>query len=82
MPPVTVAVKTSSRRVPAVTGIDSPVVIPLEIVPIATAPVRGGASTTEAPAIGAKTLFGVGELYIWAVIVTVLPTRDASAATL
>ena len=82
IPAVTLAENTSSNLVPAVTGITNPVVNPLEITPIATAPVSGGARVTIAPGTGEKTSLGVGELYNWAVIVTVDPTRDTAAAVL
>ncbi|MNI91193.1 hypothetical protein D3C73_1488180 [compost metagenome] len=62
MPAVTSAENTSSSLVPAVTGMDKPSVIPLLVVPIATRPVSGGASVTEAPGTAVKILFGVVEL--------------------
>lgn len=50
-----------SSLVCGVTGIFSPVVIPLLIVPIARIPANDGASVTTAPGIGEKTLFGVAD---------------------
>jgi len=82
IPAVTLAESTNISRVPAVTGIESPVVKPLETVPMLTSPLNGGARVTVAPGTGAKLSFGVGELYSCAVIVTVLPTRAAATATL
>ena len=58
-PAVTSAEKTIRIRSPVATGIDRPVVTPLEVVPIATIPVRAGASVTMAPGIGVKTSSGV-----------------------
>lgn len=74
-PAVTAAENTNSNRVPAVTGIFRPVVIPLLVAPIATIPVRGGANVTLAPAIGENTLSGVVDSYNCAVIDTVEPTN-------
>lgn len=59
-----------------------PVVNPLEIVPIATMPVRGGAKVTTAPGTAVKVLFGAVEAYNWAVIVTVEPTSACAAVVL
>lgn len=65
-----------------VTGIDNPVTIPLEIVPIAITPVNAGASVTAVPGIGVKVLSGVADSYNSAVIVTVVPTRDNAVVVL
>lgn len=62
MPAVTLAENTSSSLVPAVTGMDKPDVMPLLVAPMATMPVNGGASVTEAPGTAVKILFGVVEL--------------------
>ncbi|MDF2567912.1 MAG: mucin 17-like protein, partial [Oscillospiraceae bacterium] len=80
--PAAVAVNTIKSRVSAVTGIASPVVSPLLIVPIATTPVSGGANVTIAPGIGANVLSGVVELYSCAVRVTVVPTRANATVVL
>jgi hypothetical protein len=79
--PVAVEEKTINKRVSGVTGIDSPVVRPLETLPIAIIPVNAGANVTTAPGIGVNKLSGVGELYNCAVTVTVDPVR-ANAAVL
>ena len=57
--PAAVAVNTTNSRVPAVTGMDRPVVSPLEMVPILTTPVRLGATVVLAPGIGVTMLSGV-----------------------
>ena len=62
IPSVTLAEKTSINLVPADTGILSPVVTPLEVVPMVTRPLSGGASVTEAPGTGANISLGVVEL--------------------
>ena len=53
---------TSNRRSCAFTGMFKPVVIPLVIVPNETTPDSAGASVTNAPGTGEKTLFGVVDL--------------------
>lgn len=63
--PPPVALATSRSRVCSVTGILSPVVIPLKIFPIPME--EGMVILTRAPATGEKILFGVVELYICAV---------------
>lgn len=70
--PVLVIENTNNNLVCEVTGILNPVIIPLEILPIATIPVNAGANVTAVPAIGENILSGVTELYNCAVIVTVL----------
>lgn len=80
--PSAVAENTSSNRVSAVTGMASPVVIPLLIVPRAKTPVNGGAKVTSAPGTAVKVLSGVGELNNCAVRVTVVPTRVKAAVVL
>ena len=45
-------------------------------------PVRAGAKVTTAPGTATKLLFGVADLYNWAVIVIVLPTRLKAAVVL
>ena len=62
MPPVTAEENTIIKRVPAVTGIARPVIIPLKSVPTDTNPVREGARVTVVPATGAKLSSGVVEL--------------------
>ena len=61
--PADIAENTIKSRVCAVTGIASPVTIPLLTVPTATGPVSAGASVTAAPATGVKVLLGVGDEY-------------------
>lgn len=73
--PEAVAKNTISNLVCEVTGIDSPVVIALIVVPFRTVPVRDGLNITVAPGIKVKVLFGVLELYNCAVMVTVVPVR-------
>ena len=58
MPSVTSAENTSSRRVVAETGMFKPVIKPLLMVPMLTAPVRSGNRLTEAPTMGVKILLG------------------------
>jgi len=79
---VTAGVKTSNKRVPAVTGIDRPVVIPLKTAPNVTNPVSDGAKVTVAPGTAVKVLLGVAELYNWAVTVIVEPIKVKAPATL
>ena len=50
---------TSRSSVPAVTGIERPLVSPLDRLPMEITPVSAGARVTTAPAIGEKILFGV-----------------------
>ena len=57
--PEAVVENTSKSRVPAVTGMERPLVSPLDRLPMEITPVRAGASVTIAPAIGEKILFGV-----------------------
>lgn len=83
MPAVTSAENTMSNRVPAVTGIARPVVMPLAVVPTVITPATGGASVTVAPATGVKmSLGGGGLLYSCAVMVTVVPMRLTAAPML
>lgn len=56
--PAAVAVNTSSSLVWFVTAIDSPVVVPEDMVPIAITPLIAGASATVAPGTAVKELFG------------------------
>ena len=49
---------TSSSLVWFVTAIDSPVVVPEDMVPIAITPLIAGASATVAPGTAVKELFG------------------------
>ena len=58
-PAVTSAENNKSNLVPAVTGMFSPVVIPLLILPIEITPVREGDSVTTAPGTATKVLLGV-----------------------
>ena len=58
-PAVTSAENNKSNLVPAVTGMFSPVVTPLMILPIEIAPVREGDSVTTAPGTSTKVLLGV-----------------------
>ena len=64
--PVAVAEKTSSRRVPIVTGMVRPLTAALIVVPMEMAPVREPMLTT-APAIGVNRSEGPVLWYIWAV---------------
>lgn len=80
--PVAVAVKTKSKRVWFVTDIESPVTVPEDMVPRASMPVSDGDNVTTAPGTAVKLLFGVEELYNWAVIVMVLPRRLNAAVVL
>ena len=80
--PVAVDENTINRRVPAVTGMDNPVLMPLLVVPIPNIPVKAGANVTVAPTTGEKVLSGTVELYNCAVIVTVEPTRASAAVVL
>ena len=82
IPAVTDAENTSMRRVPAVTGIERPVVIPLLVVPMATNPVSAGANVTSAPATGENVLLNAGAENNCAVTVTVEPTRVAATERL
>ena len=50
---------TNKSLVPAVTGMESPLVSPLDKLPMEITPVSAGARVTTAPAIGEKILFGV-----------------------
>ena len=81
-PAVTVAEKTINKRVCDVTGILSPVVMPLLIVPRAKTPVKGGANVTKAPGTAVKLLSGVGALNSWPVMVIVAPTNVNAAVVL
>lgn len=54
---------TIIKRVPAIIGMDRPVLMPELIVPMLISPARGGAKVTAVPAIGRNTLLGVAELY-------------------
>lgn len=82
IPAVTAAENTSNKRVPAVTGMASPLVIPELVLPRLMIPVRGGARVTAAPGIGVKVLSGAVDRYSWAVSVTSDPTRAAGTPTL
>lgn len=81
-PAVTVAENTINKRVCAVTGMLSPVVMPLLIVPRAIIPVKEGANVTKAPGTAVKLLSGVGALNSWAVMVIVEPTKVTAAVVL
>lgn len=59
-----------------------PVVMPDATVPIASTPVKAGASVTVAPGMAVNVLSGVGELYSCAVIVMVDPRRFNAAVVL
>ena len=50
---------TSKSLVLAVTGMEGPLVSPLDKLPMEITPVSAGARVTTAPAIGEKILFGV-----------------------
>jgi hypothetical protein len=82
IPAVTVAEKTISNRSLAATGILSPVVNPLEIVPNAIMPVNAGAKVTIAPGTAVKLLSGVVDRNNCAVIVIVDPTKLSAAVVL
>lgn len=82
IPAVTDAENTISRRSPADTGILSPVVTPLDIVPSAKMPVSGGAKVTNAPGTAVKELLGVVDRNNCAVKVTVDPTKLSPAVVL
>lgn len=82
IPAVTDAEKTISSRSPAATGILSPVVNPLDIVPNAKTPVSVGAKITTAPGTAVKELLGVVDWYSCAVMVTVDPTKLSPAVVL
>ncbi len=56
---MTPAENIKSNLVPAVTGMFSPVVTPLLILPIETNPEREGDSVTTAPGTATKMLLGV-----------------------
>ena len=60
--PEAVAVKTNSSRVWLVTGMERPVTVPKDKVPIARIPVSAGAKVTTAPGTAVKVLLGVAEL--------------------
>lgn len=79
--PVAVAENTNKRRSPAVTGMESPVAVPLEIVPRARTPVRSGVNVTIAPGITVNVFVGVGpaERKTCAEMVMLEPTRDKAA---
>lgn len=59
--PLAVEHTTINKRVCAVTGIESPVVIPFVGDPVAMMPVYTGAIVTVAPGTGEKTLSGVAD---------------------
>ena len=80
--PEAVAENTINNLVPCVTGIESPVRFPLEIVPNANTPVSDGVNVTSVPAIGVKVLSGVVDSYNCAVNVIVVPTKDNAAVVL
>ena len=61
---------------------DNPVVRPLLIGPIETKPVSDGANVIIAPGIGLKILFGVDDLYNWAVIVIEDPIMPSATVEL
>src|SRR5689334_5544055 len=73
---------TIKMRVPIVTGIASPVVVPLLIVPSVTRDVSGGASVTAAPGMAVKMLLVGGALNSCAVIVTGVAPRMTEAVLL
>lgn len=75
--PAALAVKTNRRRVPAVTGMLSPVAVPMLISPIEIIPVKLGVSATAS--MGTKILFGVADAKMVASIVTVLPISESAA---
>ena len=50
---------TSKSLVPAVTGIERPLVSPLDRLPMEITPVSAGARVTTTPVIGEKILLGV-----------------------
>lgn len=72
--------KTSNRRSPTVTGTDSPVTLPVLMVPMLIRPVKFGVKLIRELAIGLK-IFPF-ELYSCAFIVTVLPIRLTAAVVL
>jgi hypothetical protein len=76
IPAVTSAANINSSRVPAATGIASPVFIPLLTVPIETGPLSGGDKLTNAPLTGVNKLFGAVDSYSCAVKVIVVPIND------
>ena len=57
--PEAVVENTSKSLVLAVTGMERPLVSPLDRLPMEITPVSAGARVTTAPAIGEKILFGV-----------------------
>lgn len=75
IPPVTLAEKTKSKRLPAATGISSPVTVPLLVEPTPRTPVRGGVRVVNAPGITVKVSSGVVDWYNWTDMVMVVPTR-------
>lgn len=82
IPAVTDAENTISRRSLAATGMLSPVVNPLDIVPSAKTPVNEGVKVTTAPGTAVKELFGVVDLNSCAVMVMVDPTKLSPAVVL
>ena len=80
--PAAVIEYTISKRVSVVTGMLSPVSKPFEVVPMASAPVKAGASVTAVPAIGVNVLSGVVDSYSCAVMVTVVPTNAKATVVL
>ena len=77
-PAVMLAENTSNNLVPAATGIERPVVVPDDAVPIETTPVSGGESTTVAPGTCVKMLVPAGAIYNCPWIVTVDPISATS----
>lgn len=73
--PAAVIENTMSSLVPAVMGIDRPVIWPLLTVPALTVPVRDGVNVTLASSTGVNTVVAGAALYNCAVIATVVPVN-------
>src|SRR5947209_6867507 len=81
-PAVTWDVNTINNLSSLEIAMANPVVVPWDIVPTATTPVRVGAKVTIAPAIGEKTLLVEAALYNCAFTVMVVPTKLTVAVLL